>query len=119
MPVRSAYPSSTPVCSKSGTRAAMSAKISRLIRPTIARGTGTKSACGQSRFAVAVGIPARTPNLRTAYDAEVTTPRDSALPPTTSSAARPAVSGHSLIAHWTNIASTSTCRMRRGTMAER
>src|SRR5687767_10655148 len=59
-----------------------------------------------------MGIPACTPNLRAAYDADVTTPRESARPPTITSSARPAPSGSASMAHLTKYESQSASRMR-------
>src|SRR5688500_4488103 len=56
----------------------------------------------------------RTPNCRTSYDAEQTTPRLPAAPPTIRRRARPAPSGSTRRATAAKNASASTRRMRRG-----
>jgi hypothetical protein len=64
VPVRSRYASSTLAGSNTGAKRASTAKISRLLRATTSRGTGTTMASGQRRTASAVGMPARTPKAR-------------------------------------------------------
>ena len=68
-------------------------RISALFLMQALKGTGTHIAAGQSRRARAIGIADRTPNLRTSYDAEQTTPRLSREPPTIRRDAFPAPSG--------------------------
>src|SRR6185437_1539424 len=80
------------------------------------RGTGTHIARGQRRNACDTGIADRTPNALVSYEAEQTTPRLSAEPPTMRRGARPAPSGSTNRATATKNASASASRtlgMRR------
>jgi hypothetical protein len=99
--------------STSGVKRPRTSRTSRLLRPHISRGTGTTFACGQRRSAWAVGMADRQPNRLVSYDADVTTPRPSGDPPTSSSGSRPAPSGSASRAHWTKNWSQSRRSRRR------
>jgi hypothetical protein len=71
-------------------------------------------ASGQSRSAREIGIADRTPNFLVSYEAEHTTPRLPAAPPTIRNGALPAPSGSTMRATATKNASASTRRIRLG-----
>src|ERR1044071_1087512 len=94
-------------------------RISACLTPHALRGTGTKVAPGHRRAAREIGSPARSPKARASYEAEQTTPRLLARPPTTRRRALPAPSGSTRRATATNIWSQSARRMRRGALTWR
>src|SRR4051812_23073799 len=103
----SRYHSSTLAPSTCGANRASTARISLLFTPQALLGTGTHIAFGHNLSAREIGIADRTPNLRVSYDAEQTTPRLSADPPTMSRGSLPAPSGSTIRATATKNASAS------------